>query len=152
MANVVYNEYKNNLITGAAAFTDGTSAFGVMLVTSGYTATEGDTFAATSAFEVTTSGYARQLLDGVTVSKVEVGGDATGVDDYYKVDGTDTAFGPNVTITAAGAIIFQKDTILTNDPSSIVTFVDFSGSKSSSNGDFTVVWNANGILNYQQGA
>lgn len=153
MANVVYNEYKQNLITGSAAFTAGTSGFGVMLVTSAYSAEEGHTFGSTSAFEVADVDYDRKLLDGVTISKVEVGGDATGTDDYYKVDATDTAFGPNVTITAAGAVIFQKniDDTLTSDPQSIVTFVDFSGSKSSSNGDFTVVWNANGILNYQQG-
>lgn len=152
MANVVYNEYKENLITGSAAFSNSTSDFGVMLVTSSYTATEGDTFASASSYEVSTAGYARQALTGVTVSKVEVGGDGTGVDDYYKVDGTDVAFGPNVTISAAGAIVFKKDTLLTDTPLSIVTFVDFSGTKSSSNGDFTVVWNANGILNYQQGS
>tara|TARA_R110001592_G_scaffold335122_1_gene619712 strand:+ start:927 stop:1385 length:459 start_codon:yes stop_codon:yes gene_type:complete len=152
MANVVYNEYKNNLILGSTPFSAATTAFGVYLVTSGYTPTEGDTFSDTSTYEVSTAGYSRQQLSGVTVTKVEVGGGATGVDDYYKVDATDSAFGPNVTITAAGAIVFQKDTNLTNTPTSIVTFVDFSGSKSSSNGDFTVVWNANGILNFKQGA
>ncbi len=152
MANVVYNEYKNNMVMGTTPFTSGTTDYGVLLVTSAYTATEGDTFAQTSAFEVTTSGYARQQLADVTVEYVQVGGDSSGVDDYYKVDASDTAFGPSVTITAAGAIVFQKDTNLTNDPSSIVTFMDFSGSKSSSNGDFTVVWNANGVLNYKQGS
>lgn len=152
MANVVYNQYKENLITGSAAFTNSTTDFGVMLVTDSYTPTEADTFASASSFEVATADYARQALAGVTVSKVEVGGNGTGVDDFFKVDGTDVAFGPNVTIEAAGAIVFQKDTNLTDTPLSIVTFVDFSGTKSSSNGDFTVVWNTNGILNYQQGS
>jgi len=151
MANVVYNEYKNNLITGAAAFTNGTTDFGVLLVTSGYNAEEGHTFTDISPFEVADADYDRKDLAGVTVSRVEVGGGTTGTDDFYKVDATDAAFGPNVTITAAGAVIFKKDTNLTNTPTSVVTYVDFSGSKSSSNGDFTVVWNANGVISYRQG-
>jgi hypothetical protein len=137
MANVVYNEYKGNVVKGTTVFTDSTTDFGVADIT---------------ADEVVDGDYARQELAGVTVTEVQVGGDSTGTDDYWKVDATDTAFGPNVTITGAGAIVFQKDTNLTNAPTSIVTYVDFSGSKSSSNGDFTVVWNANGILNFKQGA
>lgn len=151
MANVVYNEYKDAMIKGTAAFTNGTSDFGVLLTTSAYSPTEGDTFATTSAFECTDGDYARKDLTGVTVSEVTVGGDATGTDDYYKVDADDAAFGPSVTISAAGAVIFKKNPDLAT-PGTIVTFVDFSGTKSSSNGDFTVVWNANGILNYKQGS
>ena len=162
MANVVYNEYKDNMITGAAALPGAANEYAVLLVTSAYSAEEGHLIADVVAEEVASGGtYARQSLAGVTgPTKVEVGGDATGVDDYYKIDATDTAFGPNATITAAGAVIVQLATPgappatigAVTGISAVVTFVDFGGEKSSSNGDFTVVWNANGILNYKQGA
>tara|TARA_R110001606_G_scaffold395280_1_gene567317 strand:- start:1848 stop:2300 length:453 start_codon:yes stop_codon:yes gene_type:complete len=149
MANVVYNQYKEKMIKGTAAFTDATADYGVLLVTSAYTATETDTVTQATAEEVSTSGYARKQLNNVAVTKVTVG--ATGTDDFFKVDADNAVFGPSVTISAAGAVVFKKGTSLTDTPESIVTFVDFSGTKSSSAGDFTVVWNANGILNYKQG-
>lgn len=152
MANVIYNEYKNNLVTGTVAITSGSSDFGVMLVDLAYTPTETDTFATLSANEVKTSAfpdYARQDLDGILVTTENPG--VTDTDDYIKVTADNTTFGSNVTITAAAAVIFKKDTNLTNDPLSILSYTDFSGDKSSSNGEFTIVWNANGIFNYKQG-
>jgi len=153
MSNVIYNEYKNNLVTGQVAFINATTDFGVLLVDSSYTPTETDTFASLSANEVNTSAfpdYSRQELSSILVTTVNPG--VTDTDDYIKVDAADTTFGSNVTVTAAGAVIFKKDTNLTNDPLSILSYTDFSGDKSSSNGEFTIVWNANGIFNYKQGA
>ena len=138
------------MIKGAAVFPGATGDYGVLLVTSGYTATETDTVAQAIAQEVaSTGGYVRKPLSNVTVSEVTVG--ATGTDDFFKVDADNAAFGPSATISAAGAVVFKKGSLITDTPTSIITFVDFSGTKSSSAGDFTVVWNANGILNYKQG-
>ena len=152
MANIVYNEYKVNLVTQNIAAWSSSGKFGVLLVDSTYTAGETDTFSTITGKEITDSGYARKVLTGVTTSSVTVA--ATTSDDYYKVDATDCAFGPNVSLTASGAVIFEINSsgTITDAPASIVTFVDFGSSKTSSNGDFTVVWNANGILNYKQGA
>lgn len=47
------------------------------------------------------------------------------------------------TITAAGAIIYDN-TPASNKP--LLAYVDFGGSQSSSNGNFTITWNASGIL------
>lgn len=157
MANIVYNEYKAKLVTQTiAAFTPANSSkFGVMLVDSTYTPTETDTVATVVAKELTATGtdYERKALTNVSTSTVTVA--TTTSDDYYKVDADDCAFGPNVSLTASGAVIFElADTngLTTGTPKSIITFVDFGSSKTSDNGDFTVVWNANGILNYKQGA
>lgn len=152
MANVVYNEYKEDMIKGTTVFPGAAGDYGVLLVTSAYTATETDDVAQAIAEEVATGGaggYARKPLNNVAVTKVTVG--ATGTDDFFKVDADNAVFGPSVTISAAGAVIFKKDSLITDTPLRIITFVDFSGTKSSSAGDFTVVWNANGILNYKQG-
>lgn len=156
MANIVYNDYKSNLITGTAAFsnvaTTVASDFGVLLVTSAYSPTETDDVATVLAEEISAvdqTDYARQELTGTQVSLTSNGGNN---DDVYKVDADDTSFGSSVSLTAAGAVIFKKGATLSDTPASVVTYIDFAGSKQSTNGEFTIVWNADGILNFKQGA
>lgn len=151
MANVVYNEYKENMIKGTASFPGAAGDFGVFLVTSAYSANETDTVALATASELTSAAfpnYVRKPLASVTVDKVTVAGTTT--DDFFKVDAANCSFGTTVTLSAAGAVIFKKGASIQNT-ASIITFIDFSGTKSSENGEFTIVWNANGILNYKQG-
>lgn len=155
MSNVVFNEYKYNLVTGAAAITDATTGYAVMLVTSGYSPNEGDTWANISAYEISATSaadpngdYERKSLTSVTVTST---GDGVGTDDYIIVDAADTTFGNPVTISAAGAVIYKIGATSAAAPASVVNYVDFNGTKSSNAGEFTVVWNANGILNYKQG-
>jgi len=153
MANTIYNQYKENLITGAAPIANSTDAYGVILVTDSYTPGEGNVWADISGSECADSDYIRQPLAGVTVAKVVVG-DGTGTDDYIKVDADDTTFGNNVTISAAGAVIVRNasgGSSPLGTPDSVVTYVDFGGTKSSTAGEFTIVWNTNGILQYKQG-
>lgn len=151
MANVIYNEYKTGMVMGTVAFTNGTTEYGVLLVDSTYTPLETDTVTTVLAKEVligTFADYARQDLAGVLVTTETVS--ATSTDDFIKVIADNTSFGDPVTLTAAGAVIFKKDTNLNNNPLTILCYTDFSGDKSSSNGEFTIVWNTNGIFNYKQ--
>ncbi len=159
MANVVYNDYKEGIITGDTAFSNSTAdnEYAVLLTDSSYTPTETDTATTVANAEIAAyTGSDRQFLTGVSVNLTTEA--STSTDDYYKVDAADCEFGTNTTITASGAVIVKLATPGTlgtiGDAAAIdklITFVDFGGSKSSSGGDFTIVWNANGILNIKQG-
>ena len=161
MANVVYNEYKKNLINGTAVFPPSgnvDTTYAVILTSGSYTPSELDTATQVAAAEIpaVAGNYDRKYLTSITVTSAD--GGATVTDDYYKVDAADCSFGSNVTITAAGAAIVKLAVAGTLGTAgqggaigSVVTFVDFGGSKSSDNGEFTIVWNANGVLNYKQG-
>lgn len=51
---------------------------------------------------------------------------------------------PNSTIGATGAIITKVTGTAANDP--LIAYVDFGETKNSDNGNFSIVWNASGIL------
>lgn len=157
MANVVYNQYKRNLVTQTVdvSFNNGSSGFGVAL-TSGYRAlaSESHSWANISAYEITgQSDYSRRALQNITVTSAD--GGVTSIDDYIIVNADDTSFGTSATLAADGAIIYKFNSTATsgapNTPASLVSFVDFGSVKSSSNGSYQIVWNAAGILNYKQG-
>jgi hypothetical protein len=49
------------------------------------------------------------------------------------------------TITARGAVLYQNTG--TDSTSPLIGYFDFGSDQSSSSGDFTIAWNAEGLLN-----
>ena len=137
MANQVYNSFKKDSMVGG--FNLSADTLKVVLVTSSYTPNI-DTHTKYSDItnEVVGVGY---TTSGQTLAGVTVSADLTG--DKAILDANDVTW-TSSTITAAGAVIFKVSGASTTSP--LIGYVDFSGSKSSSNGDFIVQWNTNGIL------
>ena len=138
MANQVYNSFKRDSMVGV--FNLSADTLKVALVTSAYVPDiDLHTKYSDITSEVIGAGYTTsgQTLAGVVVSVDLVNNKAVLV--ANNVDWVSS------TITAAGAVIYKVLGAATTSP--LVGYVDFAGSKSSSNGDFIIQWNASGILN-----
>lgn len=113
-----------------------TAKIKVMLVTTSYvgTATAADSMATVNAGEISSGG-------GYTTGGELLAGNAVTADGAnMKFDGTNLTWAAS-TITAGGAVLWDDDTADTP-----IALFDFGGDKVSSNGDFTINWNASGIL------
>lgn len=138
MANVIYNSFKKNIMNGSIDLD--TDTIKVMLVTSSYTPNQ-DTheFKSDVTNEVTGTGY---TAGGATLSNKSVTQDNT--DDEGVFDADDVTWS-NSTITARGAVLYKSTG---NDATSpLICYFDFGENKSSSNGDFSIQWNSEGIIN-----
>ena len=137
MANAVYNSFKKDSMVGV--FNLSANTLNVVLVTSSYTPNI-DTHTKYSDItnEVVGAGYSTsgQTLVGVTTTT-----DLTG--DKAVLDASDVTW-VSSTITAAGAVIYKSNGTPATSP--LIGYVDFGGTKSSSNGDFIIQWNSAGIL------
>lgn len=137
MSNQVYNSFKNNSMVGAINLSADTIK--VALVTSAYVVDiDAHRFYSDITGEVVGAGY---TASGATLSGVTVTTDLT--NDRSVFDASDVTWASS-TITAAGAVIYKVNGTPATSP--LIGFIDFGGSKSSSNGDFVIQWNADGIL------
>ena len=138
MADVIYNAFKKNIMNGGIDLD--TDTIKVALVTSTYTPDQdAHEFWSDVTNEVTGTGY---TAGGATLANAAVTQDNT--DDEGVFDADDVTWSSS-TITAAAAVIYKDTGTSTTSP--IVCYLDFGGDKSSSNGDFTISWSAEGILN-----
>lgn len=88
--------------------------------------------------EVTGTGY---TAGGATVSTPTIG--YTAATNVLKLDGADVSWASS-TITARYAVVYD-DTPATNATKPLVCYVDFGADVSSSNGTFSITWDAAGI-------
>ena len=138
MANVVYNAFKKNIMNGSIDLDSDTIK--VMLVTSSYTPDQDNhDYKDDVTNEVSGTGY---TAGGAALSNKSVSQDNT--NDKGVFDADDVTWSSS-TITARGAVLY-KDTG-DDSTSPLICYFDFGSDKSSSNGDFTIQWNADGILN-----
>ena len=140
MASGIYNNAKELLLLGDLHLDSDT--IHVALVTSSYTPDfDSDVFFSTpEANEVSGTGYTAggQALSSKTVSQ-------DNTDDEGVFDAADVTWSSS-TITARGAVIYQKlGGASSADP--LIAYIDFGEDKVSSSGNFTIQWNAEGILN-----
>lgn len=137
MASVVYNSFKRDIMNGSIDLD--TDTIKVALVTSTYSPNidTHDNFDDITN-EVSGAGY---TSGGATLS-VTVSVDTT--DDEGVFDATDVTWSTS-TITARGAVIYKSTG--TPSTSKLVCYIDFGADKTSTAGDFTIVWNSEGILN-----
>ena len=137
MAAQLYNSFKRDSMVGV--FNLSADTLNVILVTSAYTPNiDEHTKYSDITDEVVGAGYTTSgsTLTGVTVS-VDLSGDKS------ILDANDVSWVAS-TITAAGAVIYKESGSAQTSP--LIGYVDFFGSKSSSNGDFIIQWNSSGII------
>ena len=138
MADVVYNIFKKSLMNGDIDLD--TNTIKVMLVTSSYTP-NADTHLdrADVTNEVTGTGY---TTGGAEITSKAVTQDDT--DNEGVFDGADVVWASS-TITARGAVIYKSTGVAANDL--LICYLDFGSDKTSTAGDFTIQWGAEGIVN-----
>lgn len=134
MPNLVYNSFKARIQDGTIDLD--TQDIKVMLVTSAYTPSSAHAFRSSVTNEVTGTGYTAGGLSlaNKTVTVVSNSG----------VFDADNLTWPSSTITARAAVIYRNTGSAATD--NLIGYVDFVTDQSSSNGDFTIQWNASGIL------
>ena len=138
MADVKYNSFKKALMDGALDLANNTIK--VMLVTSSYTPdADAHEFKDDVTNEVSGTGY---TAGGATLANGAVTQDNT--DDEGVFDADDVVWS-NSTITARGAVIYKDTGTASTSP--LICYIDFGADKSSESADFTLEWNAEGILN-----
>lgn len=135
MADVIYTSFKRDIANGAIDLD--TDAINVMLVTSAYTASAAHTKRSDITNEVTGTGYSAggAALASKTVANVGT----TGV-----FDAADLTWSTS-TITARGAVLY-KARGGASSADELICYIDFGADKVSTAGNFTIQWNASGIL------
>lgn len=138
MANVIYNNFKEAIMNGGIDLD--TDTIKVALVTSTYTPDQDvhDMFDDVTN-EVTGTGY---TAGGATLANKAVTQDNTDNEGVWDADDVTWA---TSTITARGAVIYKSTG--TASTSALIGYIDFTTDKSSSAGNFTIAWDAEGILN-----
>lgn len=138
MADIIYNSFKANIMNGGIDLD--TDTIKVMLVTSAYTPNQ-DTHEdrADVTNEVSGTGY---TAGGATLASKTVTKDTT--DNEGVFDGADVTWS-TATITARGAVIYKSTGVAANDL--LICYLDFGSDQSSSAADFTIAWNAEGLIN-----
>ena len=138
MADVIYNAFKKNIMNGSIDLD--TDTIKVMLTTSTYAPNQdNDTYMNQVTNEVTGTGY---TAGGATLANEAVTQDNT--DNEGVLDADDVTWSTS-TITARYAVIYKSSGASTTSP--LICCIDFGADKSSSGGNFTIQWNAEGILN-----
>lgn len=140
MANAVYNSFKRDILSSIDLDTD---TIKVVLVTSSYSPDVANhTQYSHITDQVTGTGYTAggATLSGKSVTKDDVNN--KGVFD------ADDVTWPSSTIMARGAILYKyiDDDGSPDDTSPLICYFDFTENKVSSNTDFQILWNTEGIL------
>ena len=138
MADIIWNAFKANIMNGGIDLD--TDDIKVALVTSTFSPnqdTEEDFADVTN--EVTGTGY---TADGASLANDAVTQDNTDNEGVYDAD--DVTWSSS-TITARGAVVYYDSTVAAT--SLLICYLDFGSDQTSTAGDFTIAWNAEGILN-----
>lgn len=138
MADVIYNSFKAKIMDGSIDLD--TDTINVALVTSSYTPDQdAHEDYADITNEVSGTGY---TSGGAALANKAVSIDDTDNEGVFDAD--DVTWSSS-TITARGAIIYKDSGVA--GTSWFICYLDFTSDQSSSAGDFTISWNAEGILN-----
>jgi len=138
MANQIYNSFKKFIGDGGVDWD--TDTIKVALVTSAYVPNiDSHTFFSDITNEVVGTGY---TAGGGTLLNCAVTVDNS--NDWAKYDADDYTW-TTASITARGAVVYKS---LGGDAhvSPVICYVDFGADKTSSAGDFTIQWHADGVF------
>jgi hypothetical protein len=139
MADIIYNSFKRDIMNGSLDLD--TDTIKVMLVTSAYTPDQdAHTKRSDITNEVSGTGY---TAGGATLTNKVVSVDNTDNEGVFDADDVSWA---NSTITARGAVLYKSRG---GAPSAdeLLCYLDFGTDKSSTAGSFSLLWNAEGIIN-----
>lgn len=139
MASVIYNSFKRDIMNGAIDLD--TDTIKVMLVTSAYTPdVDAHTKRSDITDEVSGTGYS---AGGSALATKVVSVDNTDNEGVFDAD--DLTWGSS-SITARGAVLY-KSRGGASSADELIAYIDFGSDQISSSGNFTITWNAEGILN-----
>lgn len=139
MANVIYNSFKRDIMNGSIDLD--TDTINVMLVTSSYTPDQDNHDKRDDVTdEVSGTGYS---AGGAALAGKSVAVDNT--DNEGVFDANDLTWASS-TITARGAVLY-KARGGASSADELICYFDFTSDQTSTNGNFTLQWNAEGILN-----
>lgn len=138
MANVIYNSFKRDIANGSIDLD--TDTLKIMLVTSSYTPDiDAHTKRSDITNEVVGAGYTG---GGATLASLSV--TANNTTDKGVFDAADVTWSTS-TITARGAVIY-KSRGGASSADELICYLDFSSDQISSAGNFTITFNAAGII------
>jgi hypothetical protein len=135
MASTIYNSYKTDLFN--ANINHASATIKCALVTATYTVSTAHDFFNDITNEVSGTGY---TAGGATLANK-----AVSIQSTTAIFDADDVTWSSSTITARAAVLY-KDTG-TASTSNLLVYVDFGSNLSSSAGNFTIQWNASGIIN-----
>lgn len=136
MASIIYNSFKADIMSGNIDLD--TDTIKVLLVTSSYTPNAAHAKLSSITNEVASgSGYTTggKVIANKTVALVGSNG---------VFDGDDVTW-TSSTITARGAVLYKSRGGAAS-ADELLAYIDFTTDKSSSDGNFSIQWNASGIL------
>jgi hypothetical protein len=138
MASGVYNRFKANLFRGLVDLAgSGSHSIKVGLLTSSHIfVAANNTWTAVSGNETSGTGYS---AGGSVLANKAVTQDDSGNQGVFDAD--DVTWSSS-TITAAFAVVYDN-TLVSKD---LIACYDFGGNQSSSSGNFTIQWNASGLI------
>lgn len=137
MADVIYNSFKKKIMDGSIDLD--TDTIKVALVTSSYTPNQDlHDFFDDVTDEVSGTGYS---AGGASLANKAVTQDNTNNKGVFDAD--DVTWSTS-TITARGAVLYKSTG--TASTSALICYIDFGSDKLSAGGNFTIQWNASGIL------
>jgi predicted enzyme related to lactoylglutathione lyase len=141
MSDIIYNSFQKHLAAGDIDLDADTIK--VMLVTSGYTPDrDNHEYKSQVTNEVSGTGY---TAGGAALTGTSVTQDNTNDVAVFNADDVTWAASE---VTAAGAVVYKD----TGNPSTspLVVFIDFGGDRTTYVTDFTIQWNADGIISWGQ--
>lgn len=139
MASGVYNQFKTEIMNGTFDLPADSIICNLMTATHAFTVANLG-WASVSANQITGPGYPNgdsNVLQAVTVTQDDI--DNEGVFDAQDISWTSATF------TARHAVIYDDTPTSPADP--LICSIDFQSDQSVSNGTFTIVWDAEGIVN-----
>lgn len=140
MANVIFNDFKEQLLKGTFNLHTAGNTIKVMLVTSAYTVDQdAHDFKDDITNEVVGTGY---TAGGATLANQAVSQDNTDNEGVFDAD--DVTWSTS-TITARGAVVYKDTGSAATSP--LICYFDFGSDQVSSSGNFTIAWNSEGIIN-----
>lgn len=140
MASVIYNSFKRDLMNGAIDLD--TDTIKVMLVTSSYTPDQDDHDKRDDVTNEVANGNG-YTTGGAELANKAVTADTTDNEGVFDADDLTWA---DSTITARGAVLY-KSRGGASSADELICYIDFGSDQISSAGNFTITWNAEGILN-----
>jgi len=135
MASGIYNEFKGDILKKVHDLVNDTVKVALLTSSAAFDA-DNDNWADISSNEVSGTGY---TAGGAALGSKTVTVDNT--NDRASWDGADVTW-PTSTITARFAAVYDD----THANDRLICLFDFGSNQSSSNGDFTIQWHANGLI------
>lgn len=142
MANTVFTTFKTKIMNGGngspgLGINLATDTLKIMLLSNLYTINPAHQYKSDLTNEVSGTGY---TAGGLTLT-----GQTTSISGTTGVFTANNATWSSSTLTARYAVIYKSTGVDATSP--LILIFDFVTDQSTSGGDFTIQWNANGILN-----